>query len=162
MKLLILGHGRHGKDTVAEMIAKRTGMRHTSSSLFAAEKVVFKTMAHQYDTPAACYEDRHNHRQEWYELIKDYNTPDKSRLCRELLRDYDIYVGMRDSEEYEACMGDMLFDYVLWVDRHMFRGDDLTMKILFDPVEMVYIDNNGGLERLSNNVDRFLSCSGLL
>lgn len=41
-KLLVIGHARHGKDTVAEILQRDYGLQFTSSSLFCAEKVVFE------------------------------------------------------------------------------------------------------------------------
>jgi hypothetical protein len=47
-KLIVVGHGRHGKDTVAEMLAAEYGLRFTSSSLFCSERVVMPLL----DNPA--------------------------------------------------------------------------------------------------------------
>ena len=41
-KLLVIGHARHGKDTVAEILQRDYGLQFTSSSLFCAEKIVFE------------------------------------------------------------------------------------------------------------------------
>jgi len=40
-KLVVVGHGRHGKDTVGEMIRDTHGLTFKSSSLFCAEKVLW-------------------------------------------------------------------------------------------------------------------------
>jgi hypothetical protein len=45
-KVLILGHARHGKDTVAEILQRDYGFTFTSSSLFCAEKVVYEAVRH--------------------------------------------------------------------------------------------------------------------
>lgn len=153
MKLLILGHGRHGKDTVAHFIAAMTGIGFKSSSEFACEKVVYPQM--DYESTRDCYLDRHKHRTSWYNLIKDYNTPDKSRLCRELLSEYDMYVGMRDNEEYEASKH--LFNHILWVDASSWKPIDTTMKISYDRSEMIFIDNNSTIDQLYKNVNYFIN-----
>ncbi|QDP53510.1 MAG: putative deoxynucleotide monophosphate kinase [Prokaryotic dsDNA virus sp.] len=49
-KLLVLGHARHGKDTVAEILQREYGFQFTSSSLFCAEHVVWAAIQ---DTPKA-------------------------------------------------------------------------------------------------------------
>lgn len=46
-KFLILGHARHGKDTVAEILRDEYGFTFTSSSLFCAEKVIWKAIHNQ-------------------------------------------------------------------------------------------------------------------
>lgn len=45
MKILIMGYGRHGKDTVASMIAERTGLRWGSSSMVALHHAVWPVMS---------------------------------------------------------------------------------------------------------------------
>ena len=46
-KFLILGHARHGKDTVAEILRDEYGFTFTSSSLFCAEKVIWDAVHNQ-------------------------------------------------------------------------------------------------------------------
>jgi len=46
-KLLVLGHARHGKDTVAEILQAEYGFQFTSSSLFCAEKVIWWALHNQ-------------------------------------------------------------------------------------------------------------------
>lgn len=46
-KFLILGHARHGKDTVAEILRDEYGFTFTSSSLFCAEKVIWDAIHNQ-------------------------------------------------------------------------------------------------------------------
>lgn len=46
-KFLILGHARHGKDTVAEILRDCYGFTFTSSSLFCAEKVIWDAIHNQ-------------------------------------------------------------------------------------------------------------------
>jgi len=142
MKILILGHGRHGKDTVAEMLRDRAGITFKSSSEAAAEIAVFPALSarHGYQTPAECFADRTNHRAEWKELITAYNTPDKGKLCREILETSDCYVGMRCPLELAATRH--LFGLILWVDASGRVPTDPSMGIERDQ-NMLLIDNNG-------------------
>lgn len=116
-KLLIIGHGQHGKDTVADIIVDFFGLTKVSSSMFAAERVVMPWLAKHrgltYANVEACYEDRVNHRSDWYQAICEYNQDDLARLAREVLEVSDIYVGMRDDREFYASRH--LFDYVIGV-----------------------------------------------
>lgn len=48
-KVLILGHGRHGKDTVAEILRDDFGLSFTSSSMFCAEHVVWNALHNQQE-----------------------------------------------------------------------------------------------------------------
>lgn len=149
-RILILGHGRHGKDTVAEMLAKLTGLTFMSSSWFAASRILYPAMSDEYENVDACFADRSNKRVKCFELIKAYNSPDATRLATELLEEADIYVGMRSNAEYQACMQKGLFDLVLWVDAsHRAPLESVTsFNINYDPAKMIKIDNNGGKDML--------------
>jgi len=156
MKILILGHGRHGKDTVAEMIADATTLKFCSSSEFVCERVVYPQLSDVFVSPMACYRWRHYNRQLWYDIICEYNKNDKSRLCKELLNEYDIYVGMRCDKEYQASKH--LFDHVIYVDAFD-RVDykDTTMWIAFNAQEMLLLDNNSDVKRLRIRVNQLIN-----
>ena len=154
MKQLILGHGQHGKDTFAALLEKHHGYTFQSSSLFACEKAVLPHM--DYETVEACYAARHNNRLKWKSLISEYNTPDKARLCKELLEYSDIYVGMRCNEEYLASRD--LFDVIYFVDAFTRRPRDPSMAIKYDPAKMIYVDNCGTLEELEEIAKRPKMC----
>ncbi len=151
MKWIILGHGRHGKDTVAELLQEFIGLTFRSSSRAAAEIAVFPWLSqvYGYDTVDECYNDRHNHREEWMHLITEYNTPDKAKLCREILETSDCYVGMRCPLEY-AAVRDM-FDVRIWVDASQRMPADPTMRIERDS-GMIVVDNNGTPQQLRDRV----------
>lgn len=160
-KLLIIGHGRHGKDTVAELLRDTHGFSFVSSSYFAGQKVVRPALAVcgiHYNNMEDCYEDRVNWRAFWYEAIKAYNKGGKSRLAEEILEHHDMYVGMRSGSEFEASRE--LFDHVLWVDARE-RGVPLeprdSFDIDFDPDRMIRIDNNGPPEALADIVSKLVA-----
>lgn len=158
-KLLVIGHGRHGKDTVAEILRDQHGFTFASSSFFAAESVVRPALAAcgvTYDSLEACYADRANHRAFWYEAISTYNSGGRSRLAEAILVDHDIYVGMRSAAEYAASRD--LFDLVVWVDasrRGLPPEPVKSMDIVYDPKTMNLIDNGGSLADLEKNVADF-------
>ena len=106
---------------------------------------------YNYKTPRDCFNSRHKKREEWYNSIKEYNTPDKSKLCRELLKEYDIYVGMRDDKEYEASKH--LFDHIFWIDASVRKPEDSTMKIEYSEDDHILIDNNDSLEHLFYDIE---------
>lgn len=117
LKLCLLGHCRHGKDTLAEIIEKNFGLTFKSSSLAASEIFLYDALKDKYNytSPEECFNDRVNHRAEWYELIKEYNSKDKSKLAKSILEKNDMYVGMREHTEIKACLEQNLFDYVIGV-----------------------------------------------
>ena len=117
-KILILGHARHGKDTFAEILRDQFGLKFKSSSVAASEIFLYDTLKEKYGytSPEECFEDRVHHRQEWHELIVDYNKDDRARLAKDILKDADCYVGMRSGLEIDECKKQGLFDIIVWVD----------------------------------------------
>jgi len=115
--LLILGHGRHGKDTVAEIMRDDFGLQYESSSWAAAESVCrpyLEKKGLSYPTLEACYADRHNYRELWHQAIAEYNREDPAKLARDIIRKGPVYVGMRSHREYRASKH--LFGLTIWVD----------------------------------------------
>lgn len=143
MNILILGHGRSGKDSVAEIIRDLYGLSFLSSSRATCSEVVYPAIKFKYgyESPEDCYNDRHNHREEWFYLISRYNTPDKSSLAKLILSRCDVYVGLRCPVEFEASRH--LFDHILWVDASARMPKEPSMRIEFDPDTMILINNNG-------------------
>ena len=159
-KILIVGHGRHGKDTVAEYICKHTNYKAIASSLAAAEIFIFDVLKDKYNYKSfeECFEDRSNHRSEWYDLICDYNKNDKSRLAKDIMKTNDIYTGMRDDSEIEECLKNNIFDYVIGVYDPRKPLEPLTsFNIDIFKVSDIIICNNKGLEELEENVKLVLN-----
>jgi len=158
MKLLILGHARHGKDTFAEILNEHFGLKFKSSSVAASEIFIYDELKHKYEykSPEECFEDRVNHRQEWHEMIVDFNKDDRARLAKEILKQADCYVGMRSGLEIEECVRQGLFDLIIWVD----ASDRLPLegKESFNIDESyadVIIPNNGTFEEFKARTIRF-------
>jgi len=157
-KLLILGHGRHGKDTVGEMLSKK-GFTFQSSSRAACEIFLYDFLKphYGYESIEECYEDRHNHRALWYQLICEYNERDSCRLAREILKTSDVYVGMRATKEVETCITQGLFNLVIWVERDLPQEDSSSFNINKGIADII-ITNNGNLEELELKVSRLAHC----
>lgn len=154
-KLIIVGHGRHGKDTVCDILDKQYGYTFISSSMFCADVVIFPVLAEKYgyNTIVECYNDRHNHRKEWFDLIAEYNKDDPASLGMLILEKYDIYCGLRRKEELFALQDNNIVNYTIWVDASdrlpPESKDSLTItKEMADYV----IYNNGTLEELEKQV----------
>lgn len=153
MKLFVIGHGRHGKDTAAEIISRCTGLTFRSSSLFVLDNVIYPAIGHRYASREECYEDRHRNRGEWYRLILKYNFEDRSRLSREIFAAYDMYVGIRNRKEYLASRH--LADLSIWVDsfgRHP-QEDPASMTILRSDADVI-VENSGSQAEFQSRVER--------
>lgn len=153
-KLLIIGHGRHGKDSVCEILKNYYNFSFRSSSEFLAERLLFPALKDKYNYSSyqECFNDRHNHREEWYNHIHDYCKNDHARLGKEIFLEHDIYCGLRNKAEYHAMKNTGVFNYSIWVDRsdHLPPEDKSSMTL--EPWMADYvIDNNGSLEDLQRN-----------
>lgn len=160
-KLILVGHGRHGKDTACEYLRDKFGFRFGSSSEFCAEHVVMPWMHAntdlRYDSWEDCFEDRHNgnNRANWYNAITAFNTPDKSRLGRAILERNDIYNGLRNRAELWAMQATGLVDAVVWVDRTDHVPLEPRSSMTIEPwMADFHVDNNGSLDELERNLFR--------
>lgn len=155
--ILIIGHKRHGKDTCAEIFGKELDLEFTSSSVKAAEIFIYDALKEKYGYKdfQECFEDRVNHRAEWHDLIVDYNKDDKARLAKEILKDADIYVGMRSGAEIEECLKQNLFQLIIWVDAsERLPLEDKSSFNIDKSYADIIIDNNGTEEQFRNRVKR--------
>lgn len=116
-KIVIIGHARHGKDTLARAFKALYNLSFTGSSEAASDLFIYNILKDKYGykTSTECFEDRVNHRKEWYDLIVEYNKFDKARLAKDIMANSDMYVGMRSNEELEESLEQGVFDYVIGV-----------------------------------------------
>jgi dephospho-CoA kinase len=167
MKILIIGHARHGKDTVGDLFNEYAGFKAISSSEILVKEFLFDVMnskyGQSYQTAEECFNDRFNWRKEWFDEITAYNTPDKTRTARLILKHADIYVGMRNSDEVRACIVEGLFDLVIWVDASNRLPLESPESFSIDKnVADIIIDNNGTLIELKHKIYRLIKSYGLL
>ena len=159
-KLLVIGHGRHGKDTVCEILRDKFGYSFESSSQFCSKLFIYDQLKDKYgySNEEQCYADRHNHRAEWYDAICAYNVPDAARLGREIFQAHDIYCGLRNKREFFAMKNTGVFDYAIWVDRsdHLPPESKDSMSLEQWMADFT-IDNNGSLEDLHFNLDQLIT-----
>lgn len=152
-KLVVIGHARHGKDTAVEFLGKY-GMTTAGTSLLLAEEVVYPVLKEKYGytTVTECYNDRHNHRVEWYNIIKDFAEDDLARIGEMVFKDDDIYCGIRDVRQLYASRDVGIVDAVFWVDASQRlppeSRESCTVR-MFDAD--YYIFNNTTLEEFEYN-----------
>jgi dephospho-CoA kinase len=157
-KLLIIGHGRHGKDTMAEILERDHDMTFKASSMAASEIFIYKVLKEKYgyETAEECFNDRSNHRAEWYDMICEYNIENKAQLAKDIMSTSDCYVGMRDRPEIVECKQQGIFDLIIWVDaseRLPKEGTDSFNIDMSDADIVIY--NNESLESFEAKVKAF-------
>lgn len=156
MRLLIIGHGRHGKDSVGDILRDQYGMRVVSSSEFAAQKAVFPLVSDLYPDWRAAFEDRANHRDLWYHAIKAYNLRPGLMLAEQILKAHDIYTGMRARSEFERS--GYLFDLVIWVDASDRLPPEPSGSMELTAADAGWeIDNNGPEAALPGEVAKLIT-----
>jgi hypothetical protein len=157
VSICIIGHCRHGKDSMAEILQEHFGLKFKSSSEAASEIFIYDELKDKYGykTPFECFEDRVNHRSEWYDLICDYNSVDKARLAKGILEHANAYVGMRNSSEIKECIKQNLFDLIIWVDAsdRLPLEDVSSFNITKSDADII-IENNGSFEEFKERVIR--------
>lgn len=151
MKLLIIGHARHGKDVFADYLCKELGLKKLSSSWVALDKFIYKALSPimGYQSKGECYKDRVNHRALWYELIKAYNHHDKARLTTEVYKVSDMYVGLRDDQEFSATVEKFNPIIIGVFDPRKPLESEKSFKVGDFKLDHLVI-NNGSLEDLEN------------
>ena len=160
--LIIFGHKQHGKDTACEYLQSKFGMTFMSYSFFACQAFLFEQIQLQnnnsYKTLEECFEDRVNYRKYWYEAIRDYNTPDKTRMGTQLLSQYDIYCGIRDLEEFSALKTAGLINLSIFIDAsdRLEKEDTESMKLDIEDADIV-ITNNGSLKQFHGKLDKLFA-----
>ncbi len=154
-KLLVIGHGRHGKDSVGEILRKNYGLSFVSSSEFAAEKAIYPLVSDIYVNWQEAYLDRHNHRDMWFHAIRAYNLRPGPMLAEQMLEDHDLYVGMRSRDELERSRH--VFDAIVWVDasERLPCEPGSSMELTKEDADFV-IDNNKPESELTGSVADFL------
>jgi hypothetical protein len=155
-----MGYARHGKDTVCEILRDDYALTFCSSSFFCAAKVVMPALKEKYGYKSIqeCFDDRHNHRAEWHDLIKEFNATDLSRLSRAIFANYNIYAGIRNHREYFVAKNANVFDHSIWIDRSMHQPNEDKSSCSVEPWMADFIlDNNGSIDDLRHYLSSLLT-----
>lgn len=152
-RLMVMGHGGHGKDTVCEILRDDYGFTFTSSSWAALDVAIWPIMQNYYANKDLCFADRHQWRTLWFELIYRYNHESPARLAEYIFCQSDIYCGIRSIVEFEAAEKARLFDYSVWVDAgERLPSEDQSSIQVGPSMADLMIANNGTLDQLRDEV----------
>lgn len=155
MKIAILGAKGHGKDTVAEILARQLGLRYNRTSLIAAQEIIFpwfeRHLPSYYPNPTECYYDRNNWRMLWKEIRHRelIAHQDLAYFVKRILSQCDFYIGLRDIDELQECRRQNLFDFEIWVNAKYRKPEiDESLDFTYDADHMLYLSNE--VEHLSS------------
>lgn len=159
LKLMIMGHSNHGKDTVCNMLLEKANYSFKSSGELATELFIFDQLKRKYGYFSAqeCHKDRHNHQKEFFDAIVKYNTPNLAKLGSKLLAEYDVYNGVRNIHEFHALKQGNFFDVSIWVDALNRKPPEAASSItVHRDLATIVLDNNGTADQLNESVDTLL------
>lgn len=167
LRMMVVGHGRHGKDTAAEILRDDFGATFVSSSWFMAERVIYPYFCEKhpgkYSSAQECYDDRANERPTWFNLIAESNAADLTTLGRAIFKEYDLYVGNRNAREFHALRNAAVFDVAIWIDaceRLEYREPRTSLTI--EPWMCNFVvDNNGTPADLRRNIASLMKTLGV-
>jgi hypothetical protein len=155
MKLAICGPGRAGKDECGRWFAEHTPLRYSKST---SQVIAPFAAAHLGLSVEEAFRRRHEDRDLWFKLGCELRRDDPAYLAREVLRDGDLVVGVRDRAEMEATIREGLVSLVIWIDRDV--PVDPTLTYGRELADMV-IENRWSLADLRRRLDRIARALGL-
>lgn len=157
INLMICGNGRHGKDTLCDILAGY-GYTHQSSSQAAAAIVFYEIKdKYGYKSVQECFEDRANHRKEWFDIISENNRENPTALTAAIYAHSNIYCGIRRLVEFNKAKEEGYFDLSIWVDacERLPEESPESNEIRKEHCDIV-IYNNGTLEEFETRVHTLL------
>lgn len=144
MKININGYAQHGKDTVGEIFADTTQSEpyNVSHDIAKAIHEEHETLG-PYNDWLEAYEDRVNHRDEWFNFIREKRDENPIWLIDVALDKSGMYIGHRSLREFEYTKP--LVDATIWVDasRRGLPKEPVTSCEL-TPEDHDYVIDNGG------------------
>lgn len=155
-KLAIRGPGRCGKDTAARWLATHTPLRlgRTTSEIIAPHVAARLGL-----TVEEAFARRHENRPLWFEVGNELRSPDPTYLVRECMKEGEIVVGLRNSDEVKAARAEGLIDLFVWVEREV--PADPTQTFGPDLCDIV-ISNNGTLDEFHGRLRALARFASLL
>ena len=161
-KILVVGPGRSGKDTLGTWLHDNT--EHTyagSTSLYLA-----KYVAAEYDKQGYLMDDngykkgysghevlfneRHGHRREWFRIGNLIRKNSHGMLQEEALRKGNVVAGIRDFKEAAWACYREIYDHIIWIDADVpvdptitFTAQDLAVMLEGKRTTLTVIKNDG-------------------
>lgn len=173
-RLMILGHGRSGKDTIAQMFANALGYHYGGSTSLGVKPIITYSITQSLDPVVndQCYDDRHTYRQYWFDACNMLRRIDPLIIIKCQLAIGDFMLGNRSKEEFINGLDYWRPTSVIWMARRVapvdptleFTRSDITIECNKRSIHHITMGNNDSLDVLRQQVDnalRFLPTSAL-
>lgn len=156
LPLALCGPGRSGKDEAALWFRHHCRLAYNRST----SAVICPHIAADLGiSEAEAWARRHADRDLWHRKGIALRHADPAALVRDVLRDNDLVVGVRDGDEIRAAREEGLVKLLIWIDRDV--PPDPTLQ--YGPEECdVRLDNRGDLAAFHRRLDRLARALGLL
>lgn len=175
-KVVVIGHARHGKDSVCEILRDEHGLKFESASMLVAEHIIKPLLAPsqlsrhvflssvplklktpitkslsnlwnlQYSEAKDIFNTRGEYRQLWHEAIAHYNSNRPTRLAELVFENSDIYAGVRAKRELNGIKNAGLADIIIWVDASNRLPPEDSTSISVEPWMADFVVDNNGSE----------------
>lgn len=159
MKLMIVGHKRFGKDHASEYLRDNFGLKYESSSRLCSRLFIYDALKDKYgySSEEQCFQDRHNHRAEWFHLISKFNEQrgDMTALAAMIFSHCECYTGIRKKEELDCCREKWRDLLVVYIDRSkVLPLEDVSSCTISKSQADIIIENNEDLESFEDKLFR--------
>lgn len=147
-RVLLIGHGDHGKDAAAEILTRRYGGGAVSVSALALDLFLWDMLSDVYPTRAAAYADRKNNRELWFHAIAAFNRrPGCAPILERAAAQFCFVTGARNRAEFQAARP--LFDLVMWIDGATRGAPEALASMELGPADAdLIVPNHGDLSDL--------------
>jgi hypothetical protein len=155
-RILVVGHGRAGKDTACEYLASLTTLRFAgTTSRYLAKYVAARLGVPEHEA----YRTRHQNRHFWHRVGNEVRRHDPGLLVRESLAHAEIVGGVRDLQEIVACRQEQLVDFIVWIANDRVPRDST---VTFGERDCdITIPNHWGLDEFRGRLLRLARFAGL-
>jgi len=120
--LAFCGPSRCGKDTACQYLSDRYGYTFFGSN---SRTVCPYIAASNGVSVEDAYNNRHQHREYWFEYCNYLRRNDPTLIVRMNLQNSDCISGIRGKPELEACLRLGIIDAAIWIDRDVERDPTL-------------------------------------
>jgi hypothetical protein len=150
--LLIVGHGRSGKDAAGSYLSSRCrGLKYCGSLSWFALPHIAKALD---IAPQIAWEQRHDNRKFWYDECNWLRRDDPLFLVRLALQQGNLITGMRDRVELDIAKREGIFSHILWIYRPDVPTDSTLTFSTNDATDILW--NTGTLEKFHDSLDCWL------